>query len=123
MVNAASARRQVAEAPDKRPKVAPVGGGKRGKLSDYPETIANREKLPLQAKSPWKGYPIVTDKPNYDPNARNSEGAVRGIYNNSDRSKFDVAYHDPTKSEKFGENYSLGTYRPGTHRDDGPSGK
>ncbi|KAJ0116027.1 hypothetical protein J7T55_004971 [Diaporthe amygdali] len=52
VVNTASARRQVAEAPNKRPKVAPVGGGKRGKLSDYPETIANREKLPLQAKSP-----------------------------------------------------------------------
>ncbi|KAH8755789.1 hypothetical protein F5883DRAFT_177387 [Diaporthe sp. PMI_573] len=122
VVPAASARRQVAEAPRKRQRYPSKEGGKRMPLSDYPEKIKNTEKLPLQAKSPWKGHPIVQDRPNYDPSIRDSMGGVRGIYNEADRSTFDVAYHDPTKGKDPRDNYSLGTYRPATHRDNGPPG-
>lgn len=121
VVPAASARRQVAEAPHKRPRIPSQGGGKRKPLSDYPETIKNTEQLPLQAKSPWRGHPIVNDRPNYDPSIRNSMGGVRGVYNNNDRNTFDVVYHDPTKSDDPAGNYSLANYRPATHRNDRPS--
>lgn len=120
-IPASSARRQTDEAPDKRPRVAATGGGKKAPLSGYPETIKGTEPhISYQAQTPLRAYPIVSDRPNYDPNDRGSMGKVRTVYNDADRSKFDVVYQDPTREDDNSGNYSQAPYRGATHRDGRP---
>jgi hypothetical protein len=105
-IRASEARRQVLEAPDKRPRL-PAETSKRGKLASYPETFKNREKLPLQAQSPWKEYPVMPSG-SWDPaTGKHGVKATRAIYNNGDRGTFDVIYHDPTISDRHDETSPL----------------
>ncbi|KAM7209955.1 hypothetical protein V8F06_014663 [Rhypophila decipiens] len=117
-IRAADARRQVAEAPDKRPRIKSQTS-KRDRLAEYPANFVNREKLALQAKKPWTEYPVLAQG-SWDPNTgKLAAGGARGIYNRSDRSEFDIAYHDPTKRTEYKDGqggykgeFSLASYRP-----------
>ncbi|KAK0639675.1 hypothetical protein B0T16DRAFT_423560 [Cercophora newfieldiana] len=79
----------------------------------YPNTFRNTEELGgLQAKSPWREYPVMPSG-SWDPTTgKQGVKATRLIYNNNDRDKFDVVYHDPTKSDRHAENFSVAPYRP-----------
>ncbi|KAM7189025.1 hypothetical protein V8F20_010328 [Naviculisporaceae sp. PSN 640] len=121
-IRAAEARRQIAEAPDKKIRL-PAKNSPRGKLAEYPSTFVNREKLaPLQSKSPWQEYPVLATG-SWDPmTGKSGAGPARGVYNKSDRSKFDIIYHDPTRHANhnaggsgWSGDFSLATYRPRRH--------
>jgi hypothetical protein len=77
-----------------------------------------RGEYSLTASSPWVEFPILNGShiwtPGQDP------GPVRAIYNDRDRSTFDVVYHDPAAPRnhrgKF-HPFTKGRYRPATRSD------
>ncbi|KAK1754086.1 hypothetical protein QBC47DRAFT_362067 [Echria macrotheca] len=109
-IKASEARRQADEALAKRARL-PTASGNRTKLSEYPKTYRNDEKLDLEAKSPWREYPVFSSG-KWDPSSGASgAGAARIIYNNGDRDSFNVVYHDPKMSDKNYKNFSVAPYR------------
>ncbi|KAK3689213.1 hypothetical protein B0T22DRAFT_480431 [Podospora appendiculata] len=96
-LRASEARRQVAELPDKKPRISGVTS-KRQKQAVYPLSFKNTEVLTtLQAKTPRREYPIMPTG-NWDPTTgKRGVVATRAVYNNADRDVFDIVHHDPTK--------------------------
>ncbi|KAH9240731.1 hypothetical protein K456DRAFT_1808836, partial [Colletotrichum gloeosporioides 23] len=94
-LKAAEVRRQVAEAPT-YPIRFQGPNPKKLERGRYPHRFYNDENIPLQSEEPWREYPVL---PAGSWNARieGTQGAARAMYNQDDRSKFDVAYHDQTK--------------------------
>lgn len=103
------------EAPLKRVRV-PSQSSKKMKLAAYPDTFSNTEELDLQAKSPWKEYPVLSSG-SWDPYKGKVANAARGVYNISDKSPFDIIYHDPAKGTNNSTNYSIAPYRPARSSD------
>ncbi|KAI1389651.1 uncharacterized protein F4822DRAFT_427992 [Hypoxylon trugodes] len=113
-LQAADVRRQVQQAP-------PTLYSTRGR---YPVEHYNEPPKPLSAQQPWWEYPIVPSPQNgsapgnYGSSSR--PGPVRAFYNNGDRSRFDVGYHDlneaplgPRRDKAFPNTpYTLGQYHP-----------
>nr|OQO24654.1 hypothetical protein B0A51_08553 [Rachicladosporium sp. CCFEE 5018] len=108
-LHAATARAQVASAPARQPR------------QGYPKTFDNREELTFQSKPPYREFPTTAQKStdyghdSYKSGAK--PGPLRAIYNNSDRSAFEVAYHNKTLGNN-GKNFEKAAYRP---RDPGSS--
>ncbi|KAK6433447.1 hypothetical protein LTR95_010379 [Oleoguttula sp. CCFEE 5521] len=104
-LHAASARAQVATAPSRRPR------------NDYPKLYENREKIASQGMPPYSEYPIMSAKNSnwkqekYNLGHAAQAGPLRAIYNNSDRSAFDIAYHN-RKLGHDGKNFERASYRP-----------
>lgn len=74
--------------------------------------FGNRERLQgLQAARPLTEYPVKSTGP-WNPHEQRSMGAARALYNDSDKTKFDVVYHDPTKQGGFGRDMTVAPYRP-----------
>ena len=68
----------------------------------YPRRYFNRTPQDLSAQPPYMEYPI-TPSPQSGSAPSNyrrgvEPGPVRAFYNNGDRSKFDVGYHDPARA-------------------------
>lgn len=111
-LQASDVRRQVRQAP---PQHRSTG--------KYPQPYGNRPPLPLSAAPPYTEYPIVPSPRdgsapcNY---TGGNPGPVRAFYNNDDRERFDVGYHDPNRPPVAPRNgrshastpYSLAEYRP-----------
>lgn len=81
----------------------------------YPKRFYNIEKLELRAKWPYAllEFPLLRNPP-YDCWRWGRPGVVRFVYNDDDRDKFDVIYHDPTELVSIGSVYppfSKATYR------------
>ncbi|KAK6065698.1 hypothetical protein SCUP234_12459 [Seiridium cupressi] len=112
-LEASDVRRQVREAPSIDRS---VGG--------YPKTYHNQPPQPLRAQQPYKEYPIVPSPQGGSApgnhRAGRRPGPVRAFYNDADRTKFDVGYHDANSApagprdgrEFMNTNYSLGKYYP-----------
>ncbi|KAK7984723.1 hypothetical protein PG988_002345 [Apiospora saccharicola] len=113
-LEASDVERQVLEAPTRRQS---QGG--------YPKAYRNDPPLPLSSPGPHLEYPIVPSPRlgqagvNYQRGS--APGPVRAIFNETDRSRFDVGFHDDTKAPprpQKGKGYqnspfSLATYHPG----------
>lgn len=110
-LQASDVRRQVQQAPSYEQPV-------------YPKKYWNKPPLPLQAQPPYKEFPIVPS-PRNGSASRNyvhpdPPGPVRAFYNDGDRSKFDVGFHDekePPRGPREGRPYmdspfSLAPYLP-----------
>ena len=111
-LKAAEVRRQVAEAPGKRIRVAGASGpSARAHLAKYPRTFKNTEELELDSRTPRQEYPVLATG-SWNPTQPNTAGNARAIYYNRDRTVFNVAYHDPNKSDDTGKNFSIAPYRP-----------
>ncbi|KAH0440656.1 hypothetical protein CcaCcLH18_02326 [Colletotrichum camelliae] len=112
-LKAADVRRQVAGAPLEPVEV--LRTNRRGqflKSSGYPKVFGNRERIQgLQAAKPLTEYPVKSKGP-WDPRIIHSMGAARALYNDSDKTKFDVVYHDPTKPGGYGGDMTVASYRP-----------
>ncbi len=53
----------------------------------------------------------------WDPMAgKEGVNATRAIFNSNDRAKFNVVYHDPTKTGGFSNDYSMANYRPAINK-------
>lgn len=117
-LRASDVSRQVQQAPNKRQRVpppppAPGSAPARSYLSKYPETFKDKEKTKgLQSKTPRKEYPIIPGPGNWVPGVSGTADKVRAVYNNNDRTTFDVVYHDVKKSSNAFENFSVANYRP-----------
>jgi hypothetical protein len=64
----------------------------------------------MQSSTPRQEY-LVKPFGSWDPNGPNSMGGARAIYNPNDRSKLDVAYHDP-RVGSHDKNFKFAAYRP-----------
>jgi hypothetical protein len=116
-LRASEARRQVAAAPARKIRLDPKEGStsKRKNQSKYPKHFGNKENLKVQATKPdsINEYPMVREHGGvYDQRDREAPGPSRAVYNNHDRTKFDIVYHNEKKSPNWHENMDIAPYRP-----------
>ncbi|KAK2757433.1 hypothetical protein CKAH01_05690 [Colletotrichum kahawae] len=78
-------------------------------MSTYPKLYQNVENLKLQAPEEQFEWPIMSQG-NWNPTR--APNKVRAMFNKTDRSAFDVAYHDKKISQDNGKNFRLANYRP-----------
>ncbi|AEO59740.1 hypothetical protein MYCTH_96108 [Thermothelomyces thermophilus ATCC 42464] len=68
----------------------------------------------LRSKPPWVEFPILTHRNGRIWTQGQPPGPVRAVYNNADRSKFDVVYHDRSAARRGVDNgFTKAIYRPG----------
>src|SRR5947208_1803363 len=81
------------------------------RLNKYPSKFGNHENLPLIAAAPLQHMPLVkagTWSPGTPP------GKVRGVYNDGNRTDFDVVYHNTSAGQTaqgFGK-FTQANYHP-----------
>ncbi|KAL2174889.1 uncharacterized protein P884DRAFT_272005 [Thermothelomyces heterothallicus CBS 202.75] len=68
----------------------------------------------LRSKPPWVEFPILTHRNGRVWTQGHPPGPVRAVYNDADRSKFDVVYHDRSAARRGVANgFTKAIYRPG----------
>ncbi|KAI1403052.1 hypothetical protein F4819DRAFT_485014 [Hypoxylon fuscum] len=110
-IKAKDARQQVAEAPATRPRIPDSKKKIRGQ---YPKNTGNKkdsENFLFESMKPRKEFPILQGEGKKHP-GYGDPGAIRAVYNNNDREKFNVVYHSSNEPGKYKEDLKLATYRP-----------
>ncbi|KAK8122650.1 hypothetical protein PG984_011320 [Apiospora sp. TS-2023a] len=91
----------------------------------YPKPYRNDPPLPLSSPGPHLEYPVVPSPRPGQAGANyrrgSAPGPVRAIFNENDRSRFDVGFHDDKKARSRSQKwerypnspFSLATYHPG----------
>lgn len=115
-------RRQVQEAPSSKTRYV-TDDGKRQKTS-YPKDFKNKDSLDLRSPAPRNEFPLSQDhQGNFSQRPVSQQpGPYRAIYakdKTDDRSRFDLIYHDPTKTGGDDSNMSMAAYRDRQHRSSG----
>lgn len=104
-IRASDARAQVQNAP------APDHG------NTYPSEFGNIEGLIFQFAWPYQHIPVFSGQhQSWHPRDCPPPGPYRAVYNDNDRTTFDLMYHDPRRPRtSSGEHeFSLGHYHPGS---------
>ncbi|KAL2151407.1 hypothetical protein VTH82DRAFT_6505 [Thermothelomyces myriococcoides] len=98
---------------DVRAQVQAAPSPRKGQKKGYPSGFGNQEGLDLQASKPLVHTPIIPGTS--QPYQSGPPGAHRVVYNDKDRSKCDVIYHDDSKPKSKNAKhapFSKATYVP-----------